>query len=66
MSIIVLARRSNRLDHRPVWPAAEVVDLNLMRLAAALHRLGETSGADVGSRKDMLKRIAPRGHEAQQ
>ncbi len=43
--------------------AAEVVDLNLMRLAAALHRLGETIGADVGSRKDMLKRLAAPAHE---
>ena len=66
MSIIPLSRRSNRLDHRPAWPAAEVVDLNLMRLAAALHRLGETIGADVGSRKDMLKRLAAPAHEARQ
>ncbi len=49
--------------HRPVRSSAEVVDLNIIRLAAALHRLGETIGADVGSRADLLKRIAPRGHE---
>ncbi len=48
---------------RPVRSSAEVVDLNIIRLAAALHRLGETIGADVGSRADLLKRIAPRGHE---
>ena len=45
-------------------PSAEVVDLDLVRLAAALHRLGEAVGADVGSRWDMLERLAPRGHEA--
>ena len=44
-------------------PPAEVVDLNLVRLAAALHRLGEAIGADVGRRADMLKRIAPPAHE---
>ncbi len=49
--------------HEPAKPSAEVVDLNLVRLAAALHGLGETIGADVGSRADLLKRIAPRGHE---
>ena len=48
---------------RPIKPSAEVIDLNLMRLAAALHRLGETIGADVDSRADLLKRLAPRGHE---
>ncbi len=42
---------------------AEVVDLNLVRLAAALHQFGETIGADVGSRKDMLKRLAAPAHE---
>ena len=50
--------------HQPARPTAEVVDLNLVRLAAALHRLGETIGADVGSRADMLKRIAPPAHGA--
>ena len=50
--------------HEPAKPSAEVVDLNLVRLAAALHRLGEAIGADVGSRADMLKRIAPRTYGA--
>ena len=49
--------------HEPAKPSAEVVDLNLVRLAAALHSLGEAIGADVGSRADMLKRLAPRTHE---
>ena len=44
-------------------PPAEFIDLNVIRLAAALHRLGETIGADVGSRKDMLKRLAAPAHE---
>ncbi len=48
---------------QPARPSAEVVDLNIIRLAAALHQLGQTIGADVGSRADLLKRIAPRGHE---
>ncbi len=49
--------------HRPARPSAEIVDLNIIRLAAALHRLGQTIGVEVGSRADLLKRIAPRGHE---
>ena len=50
--------------HEPAKPSAEVVDLKLIRLAAALHRLGETIGADVGSQTDMLERVAPRPGEA--
>ena len=49
---------------RPIKPPADVIDLNVIRLAAALHRLGEAIGADVGCRRDMLKRIAPPAHEA--
>ena len=45
-------------------PSAEVVDLNLIRLAIALYRLGRAIGADVGRRADMLERVAPRAHEA--
>ena len=48
---------------RPIKPSAEVIDISLIRLAAALHRLGEAIGIEVGSRKDMLERVAPRGHE---
>ena len=48
---------------RPIKPSAEVIDLNVIRLAVALHRLGEVIGIEVGSRKDMLERVAPRGHE---
>ena len=44
--------------HEPAKPLAEVIDLNIIRLAAALHRLGEVVGADVGNRGDMLKRLA--------
>ena len=43
--------------HEPAEPSAEIVDLDRMRLGAALHRLGETVGADVGNRGDMLKRL---------
>ncbi len=50
----------------PAKPSAEVVDLNIIRLAAALHQLGQTIGADVGSRNDMLRRLAPRVREAPQ
>ncbi len=50
----------------PARLSAEVVDLDRMRLAAALHRLGQTIGADVGSRNDMLRRLAPRVREAPQ
>ena len=50
--------------HRPARPSAEVVDLNVIRLAAALHRLGETIGAEVGSHGDVLKRLTPRPGEA--
>ena len=52
--------------HQPTRPSAEVIDLNIIRLAAALHRLGQTIGADVGSRNDMLRRLAPRVREAPQ
>ena len=44
---------------------AEVVDLNLVRLAAALHQFGKTIGANAGSRTDMLRRLTPRTHEVQ-
>ncbi len=43
---------------QPTKSSAEVFDLDLIRLAAALHRLGEAVGADVGNRGDMLKRLA--------
>ena len=46
--------------HEPAKSSAEVVDLNLVRLAAALHRLGQTIGVEVGGRNDMLERVAPR------
>ena len=52
--------------HEPAKPSAEVVDLNLICLAVALHRLGQTIGAEVGSRADMLERLAPRVHEVRQ
>ena len=51
--------------HEPARPLAEVVDLNHIRLAAALHRLSEVVGAEVGTPGDMLKRLTPRAHEAQ-
>ena len=45
---------------RPADPGAitaPVVGLEFIRLAAALHRLGETIGVEVGSRADMLRRL---------
>ncbi len=45
-------------------PPADVIDINVIRLAVALHRLGEVIGIEVGSRKDMLERVAPQAHEA--
>ncbi len=50
---------------RPIKPSAEVIDISLIRLAAALHRLGEAIGIEVGSRADMLRRFTPRAHEVQ-
>ena len=41
--------------HEPAKPSAEVVDLNVVRLAAALHRLGEAIGP---SRRDVSPRSA--------
>ena len=45
-------------QHEPARPSAKAVDLDRMRLGAALHRLGEAVGADVDNRGDMLKRLA--------
>ena len=42
---------------QPESRTAPVVDLDLIHLTVALHRLGETIGADVGNRADMFKRI---------
>ena len=43
--------------HQPARPSAEVVDLNLIRLAAALHGLATANGLDVGTRADFARRL---------
>ena len=49
----------------PAESSIGVVNSDLLRLAAALHRLGETIGANTGTRAEMLRRLALRVHEAQ-
>ena len=41
----------------PVEPSAEVVDLRLVHLARALHRLGDTIDVNAGGRAEMLRRV---------
>ena len=38
-------------------PARNVIDFQTIRLARALHSLGEAVGADVGRPVDMLRRL---------
>jgi hypothetical protein len=44
----------------PVEPSVEVTDLDLFRLAGALHRLGKALGVNVGHPADVLRKLEVR------
>ena len=43
--------------HQPAKPSADVVDLNLIRLAVALQGLAKANGIEVGTRADVARRL---------